>query len=307
VDKLYTITRNFFCGSLAVAVIAFGRVRRARKRAFNNDVVSAIYFHNPNKRLFARCVQWLAKNGYAFISDDDLIKILHHGLKPPKGAVWLSFDDGFKELLESVVPLVRQRHIPITLFVPSGIVQTHGLFPWLHKAAAENCRSASASARNGMRDSINVADVRELARYPEVNIGSHTVWHTVTMDLSDERACFEFGESKRVLESWTGGAVKTFAYPEGRLSGSEGRILAERGYLLAATTEASFVTPESDPYLVPRFNVGDNISFPEAICNMVGVWRPAINPLSRMVRSLRDIIERLLHTRIATITPAARR
>jgi poly-beta-1,6-N-acetyl-D-glucosamine N-deacetylase len=289
VHKLYKVVRNFFCGSLAVAVIASGRVRRARKRALNKDVVTAIYFHNPNKELFARCVQWLTKNGYTFISADDLINILYEGAEPPKGAVWLSFDDGFKELLENVIPLVCQRHIPITLFVPSGIVESHGLFPWLHKSAAEN------GAAPSVRDSITVADVREIARYPEVRIGSHTVGHTVTVHLSDEQAGFEFGESKRLVESWTGGAVKIFAYPEGRLSGREGRFLAKYGYLLAATTEATFVTPGSDPYLVPRFHVGDNISFPEAICNMVGVWRPAIDPLIRMLHSVRHVIERVRH------------
>ena len=51
------------------------------------------------------------------------------------------------------------------------------------------------------------------------------------------------------------------------------------GYRIAATTENAFVTSKSNPYLVPRFSVADEISFPEAICNMVGVWRPVIDPM----------------------------
>jgi poly-beta-1,6-N-acetyl-D-glucosamine N-deacetylase len=268
---------------LALALIASGRVRRARKKALNSEVVTAIYFHNPSKRLFTRCVQWLSKNGYTFISADELIKILRNAAELPKGTVWLSFDDGFKELLEAVLPVVRERKIPITIFIPAGIVGGAGLFPWLHRERCQNAAGVDAPAQNQIRDSMSLADITEIATYPEITLGSHTVGHTVTTGLLDTEAHFEFGESKRDLESWTGKTVASFAYPEGRRDGRESRFLAEHGYELAATTEAAFITRESDPYLVPRFHVGDNISFPEALCNMVGVWRPAIDPIIDLV------------------------
>ncbi len=293
--RLFMLLRNFFCGSLALAVIASGRVRRAKRRILDSKVVTAIYFHNPNRRLFAQCARWLTKNGFTFISHDELIKILRQGKQPSKGAVWLSFDDGFKELLETVIPLARERHVPITIFISSGIVGGNGLFPWLHRTTDATAARPIASAQNPTRESITVADIREIARYPEVSIGSHTVGHTVTVNLSDEQARYEFGESKRVLESWTGTAITTFAYPEGRFDGRESLFLAENGYQLAASTEVAFVTQETHPYLVPRFHVGDNVSFPEAICNMVGVWRPVIDPLIHLARRCINFSERLRH------------
>ena len=78
-----------------------------------------------------------------------------------------------------------------------------------------------------------------------------------------------------------------------------GAGLEEHGYLLAATTEAKFVTPASDPYLIPRFHVGDNFWFPEAICNMVGVWRPVMDPLTGILRSSKAMLHRLRHGAIA--------
>jgi hypothetical protein len=108
--------------------------------------------------------------------------------------------------------------------------------------------------------------------------------HTVTTNLTEKQARFEFAESRRTLESYTHAAVKCFAYPEGRFSGKEREFLVQCGYDLAATTENSLITRKTDPYLVPRFSVGDEISFPEAICNMVGVWRPAIEPLQRCLK-----------------------
>jgi peptidoglycan/xylan/chitin deacetylase (PgdA/CDA1 family) len=291
--SVYLAFRNFLCGSLAVAVIASGLVRRARKKALTSEEVTAIYFHNPNKRLFARCVKWLAKNGYTFISADELIKILRYGAEPPRGAVWLSFDDGYKELLQTVLPFIRERKIPITIFIPSGIVEGAGLFPWLQSERCAHAAGVDAPAQSEIRDAMSVADIRDIAKFREITIGSHTVGHKVTTNLSDEEARFEFGESKRALESWTGKTVECFAYPEGRFDGHESRFLAAHGYQVGATTEATFVTREKDPYLVPRFNVGDSISFPEALCNMVGVWRPAIDPIISFVARWFSSIDRV--------------
>jgi peptidoglycan/xylan/chitin deacetylase (PgdA/CDA1 family) len=292
VHGLYNILRNGFCWLLAVCIIASGRVRRGKEIALSKGAVTAIYFHNPNRRLFTRCVTWLRHNGYTFISEQELVRILREGQEPPRGAVWLSFDDGFNELLRNVFPETRKHKIPVTLFLPSAIISGRGLFPWLHPGIGRQGPDAIATAGFIARDSITAADVVEIVKYPEVSIGSHTCGHIVTTGFTEEQTRFEFRESKRMLESWTGRTVTTFAYPEGRFSGREARLLAECGYLVAATTDPGFVTRESDPYLTPRFHVGDNISFPEAICNMTGAWRPAIDPLIRIHRPLRNSISR---------------
>jgi peptidoglycan/xylan/chitin deacetylase (PgdA/CDA1 family) len=275
-----SIIRNSFCGALALGVIASGRARRAREKALSGEVITSIYFHNPNKRLFTRCIRWLSKHGYTFISAADLIDILY-GAKPiPKGAVWLSFDDGYKEWLADVLPVVHERRVPVTLFIPSGIVEGSGQLPWLHRR-----KSGTAPAR----DSVTVSELKAIAGYPEVTIGGHTVNHAVTVNLTEEKTRLELGESRRALESWAGASVQCFAYPEGLFDGRERRFLTEFGYRLAAATTNDFITRKTDPFLVPRFCVSDNIPFPEAICNMVGVWRPALDPIVHFLRRCRGI------------------
>jgi len=286
---LYTTLRNLFCGSLAMAVIASGRVGRAKRRTLSSNVVTAIYFHNPNKRLFAKCMKWLTGNGYTFISADELMNILHRGEQPPKGAVWLSCDDGFKRFLTAVLPVISERTIPITIFLPSGIIAGDGLFPWLH---VNRCwdEKQTAKSRNGLRDSITVDDLKMISMYSQVTIGSHTVRHAITAGLSHDKLRFDITECKRDLESWTGRTVTCFAYPEGRFDGAERYVLKEAGYQLAATTQPTFIALETDPYTVPRFNVGDEIWLPEAICNMTGVWRSAIDPVQHLSQSVSRLL-----------------
>lgn len=289
IRNLHTNLRNFFCGLLALGLMASGRVRGAKKRALGSGVITAIYFHKPNRQLFTRCVRWLIQCGYTFIDLNELTEILHNGKASPRGAVWLSFDDGCKELLENVIPLIHERNIPVTLFIPSGIVEGDGRFPWMVGTTSSMLREAveNSAAANGVRDAMTIPEVKQVARLPQVTIGSHTVHHAVTTNLSDDTIRFELGESRRALELWTRAEVKSFAYPEGRSDGRESAFLAETGYRLAATTENSFVTAETNPYRVPRFSVADEITFPEAICNMVGVWRPTIDPLINFLQRVK--------------------
>jgi len=268
--------RNVFCATFASSLFALGRVHRARRRILARNVVTSIYFHNPNKRLFEKCVRWLKSNGYRFLSVLEVIEIVQGRMSPPPGAVWLTFDDGFRRLLDAVVPIARKHHVPITIFIPSGIIEGDGLFPWL---APTRSRLAAGPGHTFPREAMTVTELREIAQYPEISIGSHTVTHAITTGLSSGELRSELAVSKQQLESWIGQPVVSFAYPIGQVDGHEIPLLKESGYLIAVTTEASLLCADVDPFLVPRFHVGDEIPFIEAVCNMVGIWRSAVEPL----------------------------
>ncbi len=267
-----------------MAMIVSGRARLARRRAFAAGAVSAIYFHKPNRRLALQCLNWLTRMGYTFVSADDVLAMLKHGRTLPHGSVWLSFDDGWRELLTTVLPVIRQRKIPVTLFIPSGIVEGDGRYPWLHDPAHPGYSLRHRPPQKEWREALTVAELREIACYPEVTIGSHTVSHPRTTCCSEEQLRHEIGESKRQLESWIGKEVKFFAYPEGKSDGRETPLLIEFGYEMAVTTESALIERGLDSYRLPRFSVGDDVSLPQAICSMVGVWRPVVDGLADACR-----------------------
>jgi poly-beta-1,6-N-acetyl-D-glucosamine N-deacetylase len=265
--------RNVVCGGLALALIASGRVRRARRRALQGGVVTAVYFHKPNRRLFLRSINWLERHGYKFITARELVAFARGQGTVPPGAVWLSFDDGCRELLTDVLPLVRERHIPVTLFVPSGIIEGDGRFYWI-------------SEENGQRHSMTAAELRESSCWPEVTIGSHTVSHAIVVGCTREQFRFELAQSKQALERLTGSPVELFAYPNGDYDAQSVQLIEEAGYTLGVTVKSGFVEPGVDMFLAPRFSVADNITYPEAIANLVGVWRPFIDPVKYWLRPL---------------------
>ncbi len=274
--------RNWACGAAAEALIAAGEVRKARRVAHRSGTVTAVYFHNPNRRLFEQSIGWLIDNGYIFISVGDLESILHCGAPAPRGAVWLSFDDGCRDVLQNVLPVIRKHRIPVTLFIPTGIVEGSGILPWLHSPNGRTGRPAVAT-----RDCLSIEELRDLSQLPEVTCGTHTSTHLITPRCTPEQARVEIGEAKLRLESWLGKRVTAFAYPEGRYDGRERALLYEYGYRLAATTDNAMITSATDPYLVPRFSIGDNISFPEAVCCMAGIWYPIAQRVKALVARVR--------------------
>jgi peptidoglycan/xylan/chitin deacetylase (PgdA/CDA1 family) len=90
-----------------------------------------------------------------------------------------------------------------------------------------------------------------------IEIGGHTVAHTVLTTLDVEAARAEISEGKKQLEAMTGKRVRTFAYPNGRPGrdySSEHVALVKALQFDAAVTTAHGVSAgQDDIYQLPRF------------------------------------------------------
>ncbi len=260
--------RNAACETLAFALEALGVVRVWKDRAQADGCVTAIYFHKPSADVFARCVHWLQRRGYTFISTDELYEIVRGQKRAPKGAVWLSIDDGWRELLDGVIPWAQAREIPVALFVPAGILEGDGRFAW-------------AAAENGARHAMTVDELVQISRLPAITIGGHSMTHVRMTACSDQELISQLSQCKQRLERWTGKPVRYFAYPYGAYNQHTPSVVRDCGFEMAVTTDNALITARANPYTVPRFSVADQIGFHEAVCNMVGLWRPVIDLFKR--------------------------
>jgi peptidoglycan/xylan/chitin deacetylase (PgdA/CDA1 family) len=298
--------RNGVCLLLAKTLILSGYMKSAKKRAFQEDVITTVVFHNPNKKLFEDVIMWLKRNGYAFISTDRLIKVLKKEITCPRGAVWISLDDGWRENIHNVIPAAVQHNIPITIFVCTEavekgtfwwrkIVQSRNLLPVEFRDAKsireqpDNIRrqiidSIDHSSLTFPREAMTVEDIKNISTVPQVTIGAHTVTHPILPNCTDVQIEYELTESKRKLEEWTGKSVTAFAYPNGSFNGRERRSLEEYGYDLAATTESQFSHSDSDRYLLPRSTIMDDGSLAENLCHLLGIWEPLVNKFKNKPR-----------------------
>lgn len=90
-----------------------------------------------------------------------------------------------------------------------------------------------------------------------VEIGGHTVAHTILSTLDDDQARQEMALGKQQLEAIVGKPVSTFAYPNGRphrdYSARHAAIAREVGFELAVTTAHGVGNTDSDVFQLPRF------------------------------------------------------
>ncbi|HEY97625.1 MAG TPA: polysaccharide deacetylase family protein [Dehalococcoidia bacterium] len=289
---------------LAEALILSGYLSRARKKSFKPGVITSVAFHNPSEKLFGEMVVWLRKKGFTFISASQLIDILSGKVECPRGAIWFSLDDGWRNNLTKVLPVAVEYEIPVTVFICTGAIEG-GAFWWrkvmqfpdlvppelrnintlkkqpeeVRKQVVQHIDEAGVSP---LREAMTVDEVKKISEMTQVELGAHTDTHPILPNCSEQQIEEELATSKRKLEEWTGKSITVFAYPNGSYDGRERRILEAEGYKLAATTEDEYGRINSNPYFFPRHIIMDDGSFAENICHALGIWAPLIKRIKRI-------------------------
>jgi peptidoglycan/xylan/chitin deacetylase (PgdA/CDA1 family) len=102
--------------------------------------------------------------------------------------------------------------------------------------------------------------VRQLA-HAGMEIGAHTVTHSLLRDLTDAEARHEVEGSRSRLREITDASVPVFAYPNGRPGKDYGprdvALVRALGFDAAVSTAWGAGTARSDPLQVPRFTPWD--------------------------------------------------
>jgi len=187
---------------------------------------------------FARQVRTMRRIGFQFIGLDDVSAWLRGELSLPKRPAVLTFDDGFADLREYVLPLVRQAGLTPVVFLVTD-------------------RREDAWREEGHEPLrlLSWPEAREMAEAGVV-FGSHTRTHVRLTECSDRRLREEVAGSKKRIEDELGREVRHFCYPYGAHDDRVVEAVAEAGYLTACTTLRGAVRPGADPLRLPRLTVG---------------------------------------------------
>lgn len=292
------IIKPFVAQVLATALILFGFARKAKKDAQAGKFILSIYFHAPSEELFRFCVEWLNANGFNFLSQNDILTISQQKKPFPKGAVVITVDDGWLSNERNIVDIAKQYSIPVTIFVTTQAVQVGNFWwPYVRKATkmdlgfpnVEEMKTLPNAERIDVlekikkviqldREAFTADQIQKITQSRFINIGGHTVTHPILTNCENDEVFYELKESKELIEKWTGDHVNTFAYPNGNYGDREIEYLKNLGYKLAYTTKPNYLTKSrlQKTYELPRFCIFEDVSKPEAICRMLGIWQKFI-------------------------------
>lgn len=200
---------------------------------------------------------------------------------PPR-PVLLTFDDGYRSVLELALPILTQYRIPAVVCAVSQ-VSAQGRLTWydaLARASGEAAVEALKSADGGRwRAAVAAApevspddpcallsptEIRELAASGLVEIGGHTAHHPILARLSVDEQRDEITSDRRALEAWTSTPVRAFAYPNGRpgldYDADTVAAVAQAGYQVAFTTRYAFARADEPTLERSRFVMLSGIS-----------------------------------------------
>ncbi len=204
----------------------------------------------------------------------------------PKKALIVTFDDGHKRNYE-LVPILQKYHIPATIFLCSGIVDTNRHYWFMYKhpdidsselKKVSNQEKLSILSRVGfeverdfeVRQALTRAEIEEMKT--AVNFQAHTVFHPCLPTCTDEESKTEITQAKRMLEAGYSLRINALAYPNGDYTEREIRFSKEAGYDCAVTVDYGFNTIHSDPFRLKRLSVNDTENLDELAVKASGVW-----------------------------------
>jgi peptidoglycan/xylan/chitin deacetylase (PgdA/CDA1 family) len=204
--------------------------------------VARVPWRADRHRLFVRPQQVvrdlerLRSWGYELVTFGDLATAVRHGAGEGKAA--LTFDDGLRDNLEHLAPLLAAHRAPATVFVVSGWLG--GTHP--DTDGAPMLRPADLAALVGAG----------------LEVGAHTATHADLRNLADAQIEAEWQACRHVLEDLTGRPVTIGAYPYGAADERVRRATAAAGIEVACRTMA--LGSWDDPLDLPRQAMGHGSS-----------------------------------------------
>lgn len=216
------------------------------------------------------------------------------GRSLPERSVLITFDDGYRSVYETALPILKRHRLPAVLFACSEPIAGGRLF-WYDGLARERGMGAVAEylecARERQRFEVPAAPVAD-PRDPlapltvdqlkaladaGVEVGVHTATHANLALLGVERQREELAVCRDTLTKWLGARATVLSYPWGQPQRdyTDETIAVARtlGFETAFTTRAGFVTSDHSDLERPRFLAMWDLGPAELAHRIAYAWR----------------------------------
>jgi len=185
-------------------------------------------------------IKYIMRN-FDIITLDQVIDYIQGKIILRKPSVALTFDDGYKDILHNVVPILKKYKIHATIFV---------------LASPHNAN------RNELANNKKIVNFLEIKKLKNTGwtIGCHTATHPNLAKLDKTMLKKEIIGSKTILEKKIKSTINFFCYPKGIYNSKVLKVTKKANYKAAFTTEAGFIKQSSDLYKIPRIGIDGSIT-----------------------------------------------
>jgi len=177
---------------------------------------------------FKEQLDFLKNNGYSIIKMEDLFFAMYESKTLPPKPVILTFDDGYEDAYQDVLPALNERKFSGVFFIITSSL--------------------------GKPDYLTNDQLKEIAK-AGMEIGAHTQTHPDLSITPVDIAKKEIEESKKELENIVGKKIYFFCYPSGKYNQETVDLVRQAGYVLAVNTKPEVLHSSSVPLELTRIRV----------------------------------------------------
>lgn len=183
-------------------------------------------------------MRYLSDNGFKVIGLDELSCFVSGKEHIPDKLVIITFDDGYRSILENAAPILKDFSFTAVLFLNIDFLEKKipCNFYW-HGWPILNWSEARLLAHAG------------------VSLGSHGLMHRRLASFDEARINDEIAESKTRIEKNTGVIVNSFSYPNGSFDHRVKSALRQSGFVCACSSVEGFNTSVSDLFALKRTEI----------------------------------------------------
>ena len=210
--------------TMRVPVLTYHRVHR-----YETERQKSIPDLTVEPEVFERSMAALKRRGFRSVTNRQLYDGLFKGRSLPTKPVLITVDDGYRDAVTNVLPVLRRHAMTATFFVITG--------------------------RLGDDEYLTTGDLRSLAA-AGMDIGGHTSSHRDLTTLPQAELRRETAGSRLQLARILGHPIYFFAYPFGRYDANVVAALRQAGYSVGFTTENGTHLSSSRARTQPRIHVG---------------------------------------------------
>jgi CelD/BcsL family acetyltransferase involved in cellulose biosynthesis len=236
-----------YVARVAKAVLTEARIRTWKPRPDDPGALRVFLYHrisddpdplalSPAK--FRQQMEYLATNGVRAIDIVTALDRLYAGELEPR-TVALTFDDGFRDVLDNAEPVLAEHGFSATVFVSTAVIDGEARYTWAPLDAA----------------TPSWAEIRKMDAGGVLRFEPHSRTHPDLRELDDVEARDEIAGSKVELERQLERETHAFCYPAGFYEAREPELVREAGLRYGVTCEPGVNTASTDPYLIHRVQV----------------------------------------------------
>tara|TARA_B100001250_G_scaffold77392_1_gene63473 strand:+ start:106 stop:957 length:852 start_codon:yes stop_codon:yes gene_type:complete len=187
-------------------VLMFHGVSTIKRKEILNNAQPHI-----DKNDLEKILQWLTKH-FDFLTPNDLINT-------DKSGVLLTFDDGFANNYNNVLPLIEKYKCHAIYFITTQhLMDPKDWLSFTKENVANNWSKKDKipeELQRDLYDGMSESMLSEISLHPFITIGNHSETHPLLSRCSDDQLIREIKDSKLYLEQLISKKVEYFAYPTG--------------------------------------------------------------------------------------------